>query len=392
SLETLRGKNAALPILGDLLMRGTTHHTYQEIRDRLDALKSEIHMGIGRPRGGVWQAGVLPVSVTSDRKHLPAVLELLGEILREPTFPEAEFEIVKAERITALERQRHDPTALTFNALFHRIGSWPKDDPRYVPTIEEAIEGTKGVERDLLVTLHHDLFGAQSAQMAVVGDFDPEEILSVVEKTFGDWRAPVAYVRIPSPFREGGTAGEETIRTPDKKMAMIGMMLNFPMTDTDPDYPALVIANHRLGGSASSRLLDRLRQKEGLSYGAFSFFNANPIDPNAILAAGAICAPQNVERAMAAMREEITKLIAEGLDAQELAEAKESYMLRQQNLFADDDFVAMALAEALFVDRTLAFIERLDEQIERLTPKAVHAAIQRHLDPDRILSVKAGDL
>ncbi len=149
------------------------------------------------------------------------------------------------------------------------------------------------------------------------------------------------------------------------------------MRDDEPDYPALLLINHILGGSASSRLLNRLRQKDGLSYGAFSQINARPHDRLGLFFAGAICAPQNADKAMTAMLEEIDKLLREEVPAAELTDAKRSYAASWDNRIAEDDFVADELAQGLYLDRSFEHWRKINDKVQNLTAAEVRAVARQ---------------
>src|SRR5205085_4867850 len=119
----------------------------------------------------------------------------------------------------------------------------------------------------------------------------------------------------------------ERINTPDKANANYLAALNFPMRDDDADYPAMVIGNYIFGaGALSSRLGDRIRQKEGLSYGVSSGFSADPFDPRASLRINAICNPTNIEKVEKCVREELDRLLKDGVTEDELNKAKQGYL------------------------------------------------------------------
>ena len=165
-----------------------------------------------------------------------------------------------------------------------------------------------------------------------------------------------------------------------------------PVRDDDPAYAALTMLNYMLGGSPTSRLFDRLRQKEGLSYGAGSRIFAHPIDVSGHFLAWAICAPQNMDKSLAAMQEEIRKLVKDGIGEKELDEAKKSYAKNWDSRMADDEFVSSELAQGLFLERTFTFWRDLNDKIQKLTPADINAAAQKFIKPDGLVMVRAGDL
>ncbi len=275
SAESLKGKTDAASFLSGLMLRGTKNLTRQQIQDALDKNFARLGGGGGmggRMRmggGGGGAAGSLSYSIETKRANLPAVLEILRQVLREPTLPESDFEVMKNERIAGLEQGRSDPMRQAINHLQRLLTQYPIDDVRYVPTVEEETQRVKGVTVDQVRSVYHDFLGASHGELSIVGDFDPSEALSVLNRTFEGWKNREPYARIERPFQPGLKSTRETILTPDKANASYFAGMTVEMKDSDPDYPALLTGNYILGGGAlSSRIADRLRQKGGLSYSA----------------------------------------------------------------------------------------------------------------------------
>jgi zinc protease len=164
------------------------------------------------------------------------------------------------------------------------------------------------------------------------------------------------------------------------------------MADTDPDYPAMVLGDYMLGGgNLSSRLADRIRQKEGASYGVGSFFSARPLDKSGQWGAYAIYAPENAGRVETALREEIDRALKDGFTATEIANAKQGWLQNAQVERSQDASLAGELANNLFLDRTLTFDADLEKRLSALTADQIVAVMRKYLDPAKVTVVKAGD-
>jgi zinc protease len=385
----VRGKTVAASLLPQLLLRGTQKHTYQQLKDELDKLKAQVSFGAGGIGGE--SANASSIHITTIRDNLPAVLGLVAECLKQPVFPKDQFEIVRKEEIAQLEEQLQEPQALAFTTVFRRLTPFPKDDVRYLPTIAEQIERLRAARLADVTALHHNLWGASNTEISVVGDFDGSQIKNVLARELGDWKSPRPYERIAVPFKDT-PGGDETIKTPDKQMAVVGAAHRIAVRDDDPDYPALLLINHLLGGGGQSRLSDRLRQKEGLSYAAFSFVHADPFDRNGVFFAGAICAPQNADKAMAAMLDELDKLLKSGVPEKELAEAKHSYKLLFANQLASNSFVADMLSGELHTKRTGEYYQKLNDRIQALSAAELERVLHEYFHPAKLFKIKAGDL
>ena len=301
--ENLKDLEAAASFLPQLMLRGTRHLTRQQLIDELDRLKANLSAGSGQGRGGrgggapAASAGSVSFSIHTTRANLPAVLDLLRQVLREPTLPAEEFEILKRERLAGLEQMRTEPSALASRTLSHLLSTYPKDDVRYVPTLEEEIARVQVVTLDQVRTLYHEYLGSGHGALAIVGDFDSDECTEMLKKAMNSWTAARPYARIAQLVTAQPPGAQQRINIPDKANATYTAGLVLPLKDDDPDYPALVIANFILGGSTlSSRLGDRIRQQEGLSYGVYSSFSAAALDQRANFTVTAISHPQNIAR------------------------------------------------------------------------------------------------
>ena len=389
SEQDVKGKTTAAAVLPSMLMRGTKKHSFQQIKDQLDQLRAEADFGGGHSSPGTVNVSQMRVKTT--RENLPAVLDLVTEILREPAFAKSELESLRKEMLAGLEEQLQDPRANGQVVLMQKLFPFAKDDVRYVPSVKESIERVRKLQAPELARMHKALWGMSAAQLAVVGDFAPATVKAQLEKNLGAWQSPSPYRRVALVYRANAPA-DETINTPDKEMAFVIVGSTLPVRDDDAAYPALTMLNYMLGGSPTSRLFDRLRQKEGLSYGAGSRIFAHPIDESGHFLAWAICAPQNLDKSLAAMQEEIRKLVKDGIGERELDEAKKSYAKNWDSRIADDDFVSSELAQGLFLQRTFAYWRDLNDKIQKLTPADIHAAAQKFIKPDGLVMVRAGDL
>ncbi|MBN2574514.1 MAG: insulinase family protein [Deltaproteobacteria bacterium] len=389
SQTDLKGMVAAADLLPEMLLRGTRKLSFEQLKDKLDLLKAEVSLARGRSSPAT--ANVAQLRVKTVRENLPQAIEILGEMLREPALARKEFEALRKEKLTKLEEQLSDPMANASVTLTRRLLPFPPDDVRYTPTIKENIERLRRTRYADLVSLHRRLWGQNAAQITVVGDFDPVAVREGIAKALADWKARKPYQRIPLPFHEG-KASEDTIDTPDKEMAFVAAGRALPLRDDDPAYAALFLWNYMLGGSPSSRLFLRLRQKEGISYGAFSHLVAHPIDRSAFFFAGALAAPNNMDRALAGILGEVEGMVKGGVTEKELADAKQSYAKSWQGRIAEDDFVVGELDQGLFLGRTLAYWSDLNSKIEKLTVAEVNEAAKKFVDAEKLAKVRAGAL
>jgi zinc protease len=396
----LKGYEPAAAFLPELMLRGTKKLSYQELRDELDRLKATIGTGGGggggrRGRGGgggAAGAGAVTFSIQAKRETLPEVLGLLRQVLREPALPAEEFEVAKRQRLAMMEQMRTEPSALAPRRLQRELTPYSKEDIRYVPTVEESIERTKAVTHEQVATLYRDFLGSQEGELTIVGDFDAQKCLPILGEALRGWSAPKPYQRIAMPIPAEISGAEYTINTPDKANATYAAGLIFPMRDDDPDYAALVIGNYVFGsGALSSRLGDRIRQKEGLSYGVSSSLSVSPFDKRAVLTITAISNPQNAGRVAKAVKEELDRLLRDGVTQEELDKARQGYLEAQKVAWSSDIALAGQLSSLRHTGRTMAYEADLQKRIRALTPEQVVTALRAHLDPKKLVVVSAGD-
>ena len=400
--ENLKDLEAAAGFLGELMMRGTKQLSYQQIRDELDRLTASLGSGGGGGRrgggrrGGGGDAGgslgAVSFSIQAKRDTLPAVLEILRQVLREPLLPAAEFEIMKAERLSGMEQMKTEPAMLAPRLLQRTLSPYPKDDIRYQPTIDESIARLQATTYEQIAQLYREYLGSQQGELTIVGDFDPDACLPVLKTALAGWKAAKPYARIANPITTEVAGTSQKINTPDKANATYVAGLIFPLQDDAPDYAALLMGTHIFGGGTlSSRLANRVRQQEGLSYSVGSGLSVSSQDLRANLSISAIVNPQNLGKLENCVREELDRLLRDGVTADELDKARQGFLQTQQMGRSSDPALVSSLGGLRFLGRTMAWDAALEKQIEALTPEQVNAALRKHLDPKKLVVVAAGD-
>src|SRR5262249_22797613 len=152
------------------------------------------------------------------------------------------------------------------------------------------------------------------------------------------------------------------------------------------------LGNLLFGGSTlSSRLGNRIRQKEGLSYGASSALGASPRDPSASFTINITFNPANLERVEKAVAEELKEVLDNGPSADELRDGKQALLEAQKVGRTGDAALAGQIATNLQLGRTFAHTRDTEKRIEALTPEEVKAAFRKYIDPKKLVVVRAGD-
>ncbi|MCU0969402.1 MAG: insulinase family protein [Rubrivivax sp.] len=384
--DSLRGEATVMSFAAALLDKGGAGMTRQQIADEFDRLRAQVRFFAGEQS--------LNASITTTREHLPAVVVLVGRLMREPAYAADTLEELRRQALAGIERERKDPGAVAAQALARHGNPYPRGDLRHAPSFDERIEDLRAVSVDRLRAFHRRFAHAASGQFSAAGDLDPAALRAALEQVFGDWREPAAgpqpWVRVPRPFIAVPPV-RLVLATPDRQNANLAIELPLALSDTDPDHAALMMANHLLGGSLSSRLWVRIRETEGLSYDVRSSIDWNPHEPNSSWSASAIFAPQNRARVEAALREEVDRALKDGFTQAELDAGRTGLLDARRLARAQDTVVAGGLVTNLLLGRTFARSQQVDDALRALTLQQVNDALRRHLDPSKWAAAWAGD-
>lgn len=380
--NSLKGQDTAGEFVGAMLDKGTARMSRQQIEDRMTALKAEVQIGSS--------AENVMVNLMTTRDNLPATIELVGQMLREPSFPPEALEEVRRQVIASIEEGRHEPEAIVDNALDRHGNPYPKNDVRYASTFDESLADAKGVTVAQLKAFHQRFVGAGRAQFAAVGAMDAAAVRAALEKAFAGWASATPVARVPQPLL--AVAGTRlSFETPDKQNATMLVRLALPLKELDADQAALQVANFAFGSGGNSRLWKRIREGEGLSYDVRSTLAWNPHEANTGWQASAIFAPQNRAKVEAAFKDEADKAIKTGFTADEIAQAKAGLLNYRRLTRAQDGALAGGLANNEYLGRKFTVAQQLDDAIAAVTAEQATAAWRKYIDPQRFVSAVAGD-
>jgi len=380
--RSLAGTAAASTMAAAMLPRGAGGMTRVQLQDAFDKLKARVGFQGTETR--------VTLTVETTRESLPEVLRLAALALRKPDFPAAELEQLRVERITAIEAELREPEAIGRHALARHGNPYPRGHPLHEPTFEEEIAALKALTLEQVRAFHASFYGADNAELAIVGDFDAARVRSDLAAHFSGWKSARPYARVPTPLY-ALPPGELRFETPDKANAYFTAQVRFPLTDAAPDFAAALVANRIVGGGPGSILFLRLRSKDGLSYGAGSGVNASPWEPHGTWTAAAIYAPQNVKRVEAAFQEEVMRVFTSGFTPQELEDGKKGLLQARRLSLAQDRDLATQLTGQLELGRTMDFVADLDRAIAAVTLEQANAAFRKYFDPAKLVRIYAGD-
>jgi zinc protease len=381
-VATLSGQEEVADALASLLDKGTTTLTRQQVQDRLDQLKTELRFSSA--------AGRVTVSLTTRRQHLADALLLVGDLLRSPALTPEALDEYKRQALSGIEQQRKEPGSIAANALARLGDPYPRGDPRHARSFDEMAEDVQALSADRLRAFHNRFYGVTQAEFSAVGDFDEAQVRDALAQALGDWPGKEPYQRVPDPLVQR-PAKRLVLTTPDKQNATLMVRLSLPLSDRHPDYPALTMANHLLGSGGSSRLWQRIRERDGLSYDVHSFISWSQRDDNSTWQGGAIFAPQNRGKVEAAFTEELSRALERGFTETELADGKRGLLNFRRLSRAQDRTLAFALASNLELGRTFAVSAQVDAALSNLTLAEVNAALRKYIRPEQFTWAFAGD-
>lgn len=383
-LASLQGQASATAAIAGMLSRGAGELDRVAFEDALNQAESGLIFG----RAG---SDRLLIGGRSTRKHLSRLLKLAALALKAPRFDAGEFSQWRSQSTAGLERAIDDPQSRAGNAYGLLTSPYGPEHPlaaRDFASQEKALEALTLAQ---VKALHAQLYGASDLTIALVGDFDREQTLKQLRADFMPWQAKLKPLTLVHRVATE-PAQQVLIDLKEKANAVLVAGGEFSLRATDADFPALTMADYMLGaGGMSSRLMSRIRQQEGLSYGVSSSLQANPDFPVANWSVLAIAAPENVNAVEAILFEELARFVASGVNDAELATAKQGWLKARRVQLADDGAIAEVLTELAFGARSLKDDVQLEAQVDALTANQVNAAIKRWLQPTMWHRVKAGD-
>ena len=382
--NSLSNKSLIPSLTASMLKKGTTNRSKKDINDELDKLKSSINIS--------GFASSVSISINSDKENFAKTLDLLQDILLHPSFDKDEFDKMILDMKSDYESQRSEPQAIASITLSKKLSLYPKEHPYYSRSLDESIEDLQKVTVDDLKIFYNNFYGANNGSGAFVGAIDADVINQFMQKTLATFNSKAAYTEIENKyFNVAGSM--QSILTPDKKNAMAFGGINLELKQSDADYPAMEMANELLGGGAflSSRIPQRLRESEGMSYGAGSFFSANYKYRASTWGVYAIFNPMYKNRLDSALHDEINKALKDGFKEDELKKSVTSWLQQRKTILGLDNMLASKLNSYLSDDKDLSTDTDLENKVQALTVEQVNNALRKYISYDKIVLVYAGD-
>lgn len=382
--KDLSGKSHVGSLMAQVLKTGTKSHTKEQIQDMLDQWKSNVSFGFG--------GQTFYVSFTTYKENLPKVMGLVKEILTESNFPEAELAKTVNEYNTYLESSLNDPQSIAFTEIEKMTESYPKESIYYTSSTQEQIDNNKKVKREDLVDFYNKILGSNNGLGSVIGDLDTKTASALLEQTFGKWNSKSSYEYV-KPELFATKKQDKDFITPDKENSAAVGKISFTMDTKSPDYPALLIANEMLGsgGFLTSRIPTRLREKEGISYGAGSYMSVPVSNDVASWGWYAFFNPTKKNEVNKALKEEVSKAVKDGFTEEEFKSNLNSWLTARKTNLGTDGALMGLVNQQLQYGVPLEDYDALETKVKALKVNQVNDVLKKYINEDKMTSVFAGD-
>lgn len=411
SLQSIRKRNASnLVVLQARLRYGNLKDLYQQ-SDRASLAVAMLSRGIvGQSRKAyaeamtalkaTWsiQGGAegLTLSLRLPEDRFEAGLALLLRALSDPAFDTAEFEELKAAAIASIESSRQDPQAIAFRTMAAKLSNYPKGDPRHVPSFEDSLKSLRAIQLEDVKGFWDRFVRHGPMTVTLIGDIPPERLTKAMDEFWTPWRSlrpsMIVYERVDRPPMVVNERAQ-TLLTPEKKNAVWLAQRRFELADDARPYQALRLAMRMFagGGSPTGRLWDRVREKEGLSYGVGGSLSGGEPGKAASLMFYAIFAPQNLDRLKQTVGEEFARAAEQGFQAEELAKAKQGLEAEINLAWAQEAGLAGTLNWLAEQSRPVDYLQSMRDLRASLTLDEVNEAFRRFVRLDDLVVIMAGD-
>ena len=261
-LEPIKENEKAgyLSMVGQMMRRGTETRTKEQIDEEIDFIGASLFAG----SSNIFASGL--------SKYNEKILELMTDVLFNPTFPEEELEKIRTQTLSGLAANKEDPGAISSN--IRQVLVYGKEHPYGELETEETVAN---ISADDLKAYHAKYFKPNVAYLAVVGDIDSKVIKKQIKTYFGSWEVG----EVPAPTYETPTAPESNVVALVNRSSAVQSNINitFPvdLKIGSEDQIKARVMNQILGGSGSAKLFNNLREDKGYTYGSYSSLSADEL-------------------------------------------------------------------------------------------------------------------
>jgi zinc protease len=375
------GDVALATVTGSMIDKGTTKQDKFAIAQELGNVGAGLSFGVSE--------STVDIRGRCLRKDLPLLVSLLAQQLREPALADAELAKVKKQLEGAIRSQLDDPDFRADNAFTRAI--YPPGHPNRQPTPEAFLTDLAKTTVEEVRRFHSQFYGPTGMRLVIVGDVDPVAAQAEIRKAFAGWRGGSIPPAPPKASRLE-KAEVETIFIPDKSSVTVLMGQPTELRFSDPDLLPLRLGTRILGsGGFTSRLMSTVRDREGLTYGIFAS-TTNDMFADGDWRLQADFAPSLLDKGLASTKREVDSWRNAGVTDDELKRAKSELAGLYQVGLATTGGMAGTILAMLNRGMPLSFVDEYPKKIAAISREQVNDAIKRHVDPSRMVLVKAGTI
>ena len=372
-----REKSGVASMTNNLLRLGSAGMDEDEIARRTADLGAILGGRFEADRAGL---GMRTLSSANERKQ---ALEIFARVLAQPTFPESVLEREKVRLIAALKEADTKPDTIV-SVNFSRL-LYPQHP--YGLRTSGDVESVAKIRTADLAEFHRTHYNAEHAVVALTGDVTRDEAAAIAEAvTKGLPRGTGAAPTVPAVQ----PLAEATTRWISHHASQSHILIGAPgIRREDPDYFPIFVGNYVLGGGGfQSRITDEVRSKRGLAYSSYSYFS--PMLREGPFVVGMQTKAEQARDALEVVRKTVADFVAQGPTAKELAAAKKNiiggFPLRIDSNRKIHEYSAVIGYYRL----PLTYLDDFVKNVERVTVEQVKAAFQRHVHPQRMVTVVVG--
>lgn len=359
-----------------LLMTGAGSLSVEQIATALENVGAELDTDSGRD-----SASISLRSLTQPDWLQPAIT-VMNQVLTRPTFPLNDFERERQRRLVALQQQQQSPEEIASNAYYkalygqHPYGSPPEGTPEHVTAL--TLDAVKAFYKQYYVT--------RNAIVVMVGAVSRAQATALAEQILQGLPAGEAAAPIP-PVPALTAAQTISIEYPSTQTHIL--MGQPGITHLDPDYFALYVGNHILGGNGLvSRLSQSLREKRGLSYSVYSYFL--PMQRPGPFVMGLQTRSDQAQPALSLLKQELAQFMQHEVTSAELVAAQNNILGSIALNLDSNRKIIHYVASLIFYQLPLDHLTTLPGRIKAVTAKDIQQAWQRHIQPDKLVTVSVG--
>lgn len=359
------------------LMRGTRTRTFAEIYNTLESIGASLSFS-----GGTHTSGFSGKALADDLETLTGIL---SDCLLAPSFPPAQVERIRSQKLTGLDLRAQDTgdmASLLFDQLAYKGHPYRHPGDGFPETISS-------LSRKDLAAFHSRHYGPRGMVVAASGAVQPEAVFNLIESTLGDWTNPAQPPEIsipPAPERTETIKQHHTI--PEKSQADLVLGAAGPSRCSQDFIPAR-LGNNILGQfGMMGRIGDAVRSKAGLAYYAYSSVSSS-IGPGPWTVFAGVN-PQNLDQVIEMVTHEIERYVSEPVEEDELQDSKSSYIGKLPLALESNAGVTSALLNLERYQLGLDYYHRYQAMIEKVTSNEILEVSRKYLHPDRLVIATAG--